>query len=224
MPVRRVYWHIGTDGDPIMQTTARTRVSLLATAPLLLVPILSWAHSPQPAPVSSVTITREIHAPLDDHFNLIDQDDRPVSDHDFRGAPVLIYFGYTNCPDACPLDAQTISAVVDLLDTRGERLTPIFITVDPERDTPAELKKFLFVFHPRFVGLTGPIAEIHRVTAAYGAEDDHINERSASDYDILHPAIAYLLGTKGEFIDLIRLSDDPQTVVDNIESLLRQQR
>jgi protein SCO1/2 len=190
---------------------------------LLLVTLQSsaWAHSPQPAAASSVVITREVHTPLDGHFALMDQNGRAVSDGDFRGMPLLIYFGYTNCPDTCPLDTQTISAAVDILDARGQRVTPIFITVDPERDTPSRLKTFLAAFHPRFVGLTGAVGEIRRVTAAYGAEDDRINEKPSGDYDMLHPAIAYLMGRKGEFLDLIPLKDDPQQVAEAVAALLK---
>ncbi len=193
----------------------------LLSALLLAFVSSAWAHSPQSAPVSSVVITREVHTALDGHFALMDQNGRAVSDQDFRGAPRLIYFGYTNCPDTCPLDAQTISAVVDALDARGERVTPIFVTVDPERDTPARLKAFLGVFHPRFVGLTGAVAEVRRVTAAYGAEDDRVNEKSSGAYDVLHPAIAYLMGPKGEFLDLVRLKDDPRQIAEMIEALLK---
>ena len=187
----------------------------------LCLSVSAWAHSPS-APVSSVTITREIHTPIDGHFSLVNQDGRRVSDGDFRGAPMLIYFGYTNCPDTCPLDAQTISAVVDVLDRRGERVTPIFITVDPERDRPAQLKKFLSAFHPRFVGVTGSVAEIRRVTAAYGAEDDRTNEKPSGNYDVLHLAMAYLMGGNGEFLNLIRLKGDPESIATGIEAALRQ--
>lgn len=187
----------------------------------LFLPLSALAPSPQPAPVSGVTITREVHAPLDRRFALVNQDGRSVSDRDFRSAPMLIYFGYTNCPDACPLDSQTISTVVDLLDARGEHLTPIFITVDPDRDTPAQLKKFLSAFHSRFVGLTGPVAEIRRVTAAYGAEDNRVNEKPSGDYDVLHPAIGYLMSRNGEFLDLIRLGGDPKTIAAGVEAVLR---
>lgn len=186
--------------------------------------VSAWAHSPQSPVVSSVVITREVHKPLDGRFALVDQNGRSVSDRDFRGTPMLIYFGYTNCPDTCPLDAQTISTVVDVLDRRGERVTPIFITVDPERDTPGRLKEFLSAFHPRFVGLTGPVAEIRRVTAAYGAEDDRVNEKPSGSYDVLHPAIAYLMRRSGQFLDLVRLNEKPDEIAATIDSLLKGER
>jgi protein SCO1/2 len=198
--------------------------SPLLAALLLVLVSPAWAHSPQSAAVSSVVITREVHTALDGHFALMDQNGRAVSDRDFRGTPLLIYFGYTNCPDTCPLDAQTISAVVDRLDARRERVTPIFVTVDPERDTPARLKAFLGAFHPRFVGLTGAVGEVRRVTAAYGAEDDRVNEKPSGAYDVLHPAIAYLMGRKGEFLDLVRLKDDPDQIVESVETLLKADR
>ena len=222
-------YHIGERGlSDIVQSSSLSlgKEALLNRIPLLGVLLLAlqghaWAHSPQTAPVSSVVITREVHTRLDGHFNLVQQDGHAASDLDFRGTPLLIYFGYTNCPDTCPLDAQTIGATVDILDGRGERVTPIFVTVDPERDTPSRLKTFLAAFHPRFVGLTGTLAEIRRVTAAYGAEDDRVNEKPSGAYDMLHPAIAYLMGWKGEFLDLIRLNDDPHQVAETVAALLK---
>ncbi len=216
---RRVSLAFGSTHEVPMVRLLSIVGGLLAT---LYLPLSASAHSPQPAPVGAVTITRDVHRPLDGRFALVNQDGDPVSDRDFRGAPTLIYFGYTNCPDTCPLDSQTISTVVDLLDARGERMTPVFITVDPERDTPAQLRKFLSAFHPRFVGLTGPVAEIRRVTAAYGAEDDRVNEKPSGDYEVLHPAIAYLMGRNGEFLDLIRLGGDPKTITAGVEAALRE--
>lgn len=199
-----------------MRSSVLTAACLLA----LSLPTGARAHSPNDNAATAVVITHVPDTPLDGHFGLVDQDGRSVSDRDFRGTPMLIYFGYTNCPDTCPLDAQTITNVVDLLDARGERVIPVFITVDPERDTPERLKVFLSSFHPRFVGLTGAVAEIRRVTAAYAAEDDRINERPSGEYDMLHPAIAYLMGRKGEFIDLIRLKDAPDAIAGRVETAL----
>ena len=197
------------------------RMSSLIGGLLVALCLPAWSHSPEPPAASSVSITRDVHTPLDGHFALISQNGGAVSDRDFRGTPMLIYFGYTSCPDVCPLNAQTISSVVDLLEARGERVSPIFITVDPERDTPDRLKTFLSAFDPRFVGLTGDVAEIRRVTAAYGAEDDRVNERAPGDYDMLHPALAYLMGRKGQFLNLVRLTDDAETVAATIETQLR---
>lgn len=198
--------------------------------PAILIPTmllaLAWvataeAHSSGAPAASAVAITRSGNRTLGGPFSLIDQSGRQVSDRDFRGAPMLIYFGYTNCKDACPLDAQAIAAAIDLLDARGFKVTPIFITVDPARDSPARLREFLAAFHPRFVGLTGPVEDVGKVAAAYGAEDDPVNVKAPDAYDVLHPAIAYLMGAEGEFIDLIPLGDPPGLIAKRITGLVR---
>src|SRR5579859_6694877 len=114
----------------------------LSLLPIAIIRTPISAHSNSGPVVSSVTISRP-SASFGGAFSLIDQDNRPVSSADFRGTPMLIYFGYTNFIDACPLDTQSVSSIVDLLDRRGVVVGPIFITVDPERDTPARLKEFL---------------------------------------------------------------------------------
>jgi protein SCO1/2 len=105
-------------------------------------------------------------------FSLIDQDGRPVTDRDFAGRYRIVYFGYTFCPDVCPTDVQNIAAALRLLErdepALARRIVPVFITIDPARDTPAALKRFVTAFHPRLVGLTGTPAQIAKVAKAYG--------------------------------------------------------
>src|SRR5216683_5650502 len=182
----------------------------------------AWAHSTSSPAASSVTITRSGAANFGGPFSLIDQNGRPVSSTDFRGTPMLIYFGYTNCTDTCPLDTQAMSNVVDVLDQRGVAIAPIFITVDPQRDTPARLKEFLSAFHSRFVGLTGPVDSVMKITKAYGAsgDGDRVNDKSDGRYDVLHTAIAYLMGRHGEFLDVIDLKDQPEVIAETITNLV----
>ncbi len=105
-------------------------------------------------------------------FSLIDQNGRTVSDRDFAGRYRIVYFGYTFCPDVCPTDVQNIAAAVKLLErdepALARRIAPIFITIDPARDTPPVLKRFVSAFHPRLVGLTGTAAQIAKVAREYG--------------------------------------------------------
>jgi protein SCO1/2 len=105
-------------------------------------------------------------------FSLIDQDGRPVTDRDFAGRYRIVYFGYTFCPDVCPTDVQNIAAALKLLErdepALARRIVPVFITIDPARDTPAALKRFVTAFHSRLVGLTGTPAQIAKVAKAYG--------------------------------------------------------
>ena len=191
---------------------------LLALPWLLTMPAIGWGHQAVSAIQPSVTTI--FHKPFGGPFSLVDQSGRTISDRDFRGTPMLIYFGYTNCPDQCPLDAQVISAVIDRLDHRGTIVAPIFITTDPARDTPARLAQFLAAFHPRFVGLTGSADAIEKLATAYGAQGERINETAPQTYDVTHPSFAYLMGRKGEFLRTIHLEDEPdaiaETIVDSI--------
>ena len=101
-------------------------------------------------------------APVGGPFELIDQTGHRRTDLDFRGKLVVLYFGYTYCPDVCPTELQSISLALDKLGAMAEAVQPLFITVDPERDTPARLAEFVSSFHPRLVGLTGPVADVKK--------------------------------------------------------------
>lgn len=187
------------------------RLPLFFAIPLWLVTsAIGCGHQAETTAAPSVTTI--FHKPFGNPFSLIDQPGRAISDRDFHGTPMLIYFAYTNCPDKCPLDAQTISAVIDDLDKRGATVVPIFITTDPARDTPARLQEFFASFHTRFIGLTGSVDEIVKLTAAYGAGGDRINETGPNAYDVLHPSFVYLMDRKGEFLRTIHLDEDPDAI------------
>jgi cytochrome oxidase Cu insertion factor (SCO1/SenC/PrrC family) len=98
--------------------------------------------------------------PIGGPFALTDQTGQPRSDADFRGKLMLVYFGFTNCPDICPTDLQQMGLAVDRLGLAGQMVQPVFITVDPERDTAKHLKDYMPMFHPRFIGLTGDAVAI----------------------------------------------------------------
>jgi cytochrome oxidase Cu insertion factor (SCO1/SenC/PrrC family) len=105
--------------------------------------------------------------PIGGPFNLIDQDGRQRTDAQFRGKFLLLYFGYTYCPDICPTDLMAISSAINILGTAGNEVQPIFITVDPERDTVKQLADYVSSFHPRLIGLTGAARDIRKVALAY---------------------------------------------------------
>ena len=100
-------------------------------------------------------------------FALTDQDGKRVTDKDFRGRYTLVFFGFTMCPDVCPSALQVMAAALEKLGAKGQQLTPVFMTIDPERDTPGQLAGYVKSFHPRLVGLTGTPADIEAVTKAY---------------------------------------------------------
>lgn len=137
-------------------------------------------------------------------FSLVTQNGRRVSDADFRGRFLLVYFGYTRCPDVCPVDLLVLSKAMEALGPEGERVQPLFITVDPARDTQALLADYLSGFHPKMLGLTGSEAEIADVVRAYKVH--RVKYTPAGDpanYGIDHSSLTYLMGPDGKFRTLI---------------------
>jgi protein SCO1/2 len=136
---------------------------------------------------------------------------------------MLIFFGYTFCPDVCPLELQTVGRAMDILGPKGSKITPIFITVDPARDTPAHLKDYVAAFHPRMVGLTGSADDIAAVGKAYkiyyrkpvGTKAD------AKDYLMDHSAFTYLMGPDGKVTALFRPKTTPEVLAREIARFVK---
>lgn len=155
-------------------------------------------------------------------FALIDQDGKPVSDHDFAGRYRLIYFGYTFCPDVCPTDlARNARAIRALPADVAARVQPIFITIDPARDGPAVLKQYVANFPPRLIGLTGDQAEIDRVARAYKVYASRQATAGAAGYLMGHTDLTYLMGPDGAPIAFFTGQDTPATVAAAIVRYVR---
>lgn len=134
-------------------------------------------------------------------FSLTDQDGKRVTDQDFRGRYMLIFFGYTYCPDVCPSELQVMSAALDQLGSEADKIQPIFVTIDPARDTPETLKVYVSNFHPRLIGLTGSEAEIAAVANAYRVYYAKAKgSENKPDYLMDHGTILYLMGPDGKFV------------------------
>jgi protein SCO1/2 len=135
-------------------------------------------------------------------FTLVNQDGQTVTEADFRGRHMLVFFGYTFCPDVCPTTLQTASSALDLVEDRAAAVQPVFITVDPTRDTPAILKEYVAHFHPSLVGLGGTAEQIAAAAKAYRVyyAKDTAEGDSADDYLVAHSAITYLMDPDGKFV------------------------
>jgi len=135
-------------------------------------------------------------------FTLIDQDGKPTTDLDFKGQHMLIYFGYTYCPDICPNSLTTMSDALDLLGEDASKVIPILITFDPARDTPEYLKEYASYFHPRLKALTGTPEQIASVTKAYRVYYGKIikDDAEPEDYLMNHSSATYLMGPNGAFL------------------------
>jgi protein SCO1/2 len=131
-------------------------------------------------------------------FTLVDDTGKRVTDKDYRGRYMLVFFGFTSCPDICPAGLQLISAALDKLGPKADRVTPIFISVDPERDTPQKLAAYVKNFNPHLVGLTGTPEEIAAVAKAYKVFYQKVaNQSSPADYGMDHTSIIYLMDPNG---------------------------
>lgn len=154
-------------------------------------------------------------------FTLTDHTGRRVSDRDFRGQYILVYFGFTFCPDVCPSGLQVMAAALDQLGPKAEKITPIFISVDPERDTPEQLAQYVPSFHPRLVGLTGTPDEIQDVTKAYRVYYRKVkDEKSTAEYTIDHTSIIYLMSPDGEFIAHFTHATPASAMAEKLEKVL----
>jgi cytochrome oxidase Cu insertion factor (SCO1/SenC/PrrC family) len=154
--------------------------------------------------------------PIGGPFALVDHTGKARTDEDFRGKLLLIYFGYTYCPDVCPTDLQQIGLAVDRLGTAGEAVQPLFITLDPERDTAAHLADYLPLFHPRLIGLTGSAEQIRHVALAYKVYYAKYPPGS-SDYVIDHSSFIYLADENGKYIGFF----PPGTSFDRIIEIIK---
>ncbi|WP_313536661.1 SCO family protein [Sphingomonas sp.] len=156
-------------------------------------------------------------------FTLTDQNGKTVTDADFTGRYRIVYFGYTYCPDVCPTDLTKIGAALRTLDKQAPRtaqkIVPLFISVDPERDTPAQLKQYVGNFYPRLVGLTGTPQAIAQVAKAYAIA--YMKQPTPSGYLMGHTQVAYLMGPDGKPITSLPLEEDPPAIVAELEHWVR---
>ena len=138
-------------------------------------------------------------------FRLVDHTGKTVTERDFRGRYMLIYFGYSYCPDVCPTTLGVVAEALQKLGSQGQRVTPILITIDPERDTPQVLAEYMKAFGPTFVGLTGSEAAIkdaekkYRVYAAKKPLDS--SKGSEGNYGVDHSSVLYLMGPDGRLVN-----------------------
>lgn len=154
-------------------------------------------------------------------FSLVDQDGRRVTDQSFAGRYRLIYFGFANCPDVCPVDLQVLGAGLRQFERddpqRAQRVQPIFVTVDPARDTPALLKRYVAAFHPRLTGLTGTQAEVDAAKRAFAIFAEAEERGAAGGYNVNHSRYILLMGPQGEPIAIVPHDQGPAGVAAELD-------
>lgn len=158
-------------------------------------------------------------------FTLTDQNGRQVSDRQFNGQYRLMYFGFTFCPDVCPVDLQIIGQAMRILEKDSpdiaRKIQPIFITVDPERDRPAVLKPYVSAFHPRLIGLTGTPEQIATVAKSFGVYFSKADQAGSTSYLVDHSRIALLFGPEGEPIAILPQEEGAEAVAAELKRWVR---
>jgi protein SCO1/2 len=142
-------------------------------------------------------------------FSLVDGDGKPVTEQTWRGKYMLVYFGYTFCPDVCPTTLTAVGDALDKLGAKADRIQPLFITVDPKRDTPAVVKQYAAAFGLRIIGLTGSPEQVAAAAKAYRVYfAEHRTGPGPDDYSMDHSSVLYLMGPDGRFIAPVRADQD----------------
>ena len=198
-------------------------VGCLAVAIVAVMALRPRPPMPVSAPIAESGVMRVAGASIGGPFQLTDHSGRTVSEADFAGRFMLIYFGFTHCPDICPTELQVMANAVDALGGDESRVVPIFITVDPQRDTVAHLKDYVAAFHPKVVGLTGNAEQIAAVAKAYkvyfskqpGAVAD------TKDYQVDHTSFVYLMGPDGVIRSVFRAGTSAKAMAGEILGQLR---
>ena len=156
-------------------------------------------------------------------FNMVNQDGEPVTEKDFRGKYMLIFFGYTFCPDVCPTELQVITAALEQLGDGAKNIQPVFVSIDPERDTPAVMKEYVANFYPGMIGLTGSKEQVAEMAKRFLVVYSKVAETGtpAKEYAMDHTSSTYLMGPDGNFIKHFSYGTDPDKLAKGLLAAIR---
>lgn len=193
------------------EPTGRRRLLLLAPAGVLAVGFAGtagWLLTRRDGPV-----------PIGGPFELVDGDGRPVTDRNFRGKWMLVYFGFTHCPDACPLGLQNMAAARDLLGPAGDQVALVFITLDPERDTPEVMRDYASAFDTSVAALTGSPEQVAKVAKEYRVYYAKAPMKDGG-YSVDHTSIVYAMDPQGRFAANFTHETPPEQIAARLQKLI----
>lgn len=191
--------------------------SLIAGAALAVV-AFGWRSPPQLGGEAQIQGTALVGGP----FTLTDHTGARVTEKDFLGKYAVIFFGFTNCPDICPSGLQVLTAALNDIGDQAKLVRPIFVTLDPQRDTPEKLAQYLKSFHPNFIGLTGSEQEVAAAAKAYRVYYQKVTDDSnPANYSFDHASLFYIMGKDGAFIAPIAHTNDVAEVSAALKKALR---
>jgi protein SCO1/2 len=202
-------------------------LALAAGAVLSLAAMLAGAQDSTPRRTDAARLMEELMSgkvPVGGEFSLTDPRGGRVRLSDFRGRFVLLYFGFTTCPDICPTDLLAIGEAVKALGKDGDSVQPVFVTLDPERDTREMIGEYVANFHPRFVALTGSEAEVRRVATSYKVFFEKLPMTGAAKYTIDHSAFTFLIDRNGGYLGVFPPGTPPERMATVVRDELRSPR
>ena len=187
------------------------KLILVVTAAFLMGAVGALALIPPKHNILETKIRSTGKAAIGGAFTLTDHTGKQVTEKDFRGKYSLVYFGFTFCPDVCPSELQVISEALNLLGDKAQSVTPVFISVDPDRDTVEQMASYVSNFHPSLVGLTGTHEQIKAAARAYRVYYKKVDDEMSSDgYSMDHSAIVYLMNADGEYVSHFSYGTKPK--------------
>jgi protein SCO1/2 len=183
---------------------------------LFAVVVLCACNKTQPAPSG---LDQAARPPFGGDFTLTNQDNQPFRLNQLRGRPAVLFFGYTSCPDMCPMTMSRIAAALKLVGDEGHDVTTIFVSVDPQRDTPAALKEYVSSFSIPVIGLTGTPEEVARVASQYHASYQ-IVPTGTTNYLVNHTSAIFLIDRQGRLRQFFGFNEKPETLASALRALL----
>jgi len=174
------------------------------------------SQGPQPT-VGLVSSASNVGGP----FSLVDAEGREVTERDFLGTPFIVYFGFTFCPDACPTQLQILAAALDQLGEKGRAVKVLFVTIDPDRDTPSVVGRYARAFGPQILGLTGSPEQVAQAARAYGVFFQKVPlADNPGEYTMDHTTAVYLMNAKGKLQSIFVPNQPPEDIAATIARLL----
>jgi protein SCO1/2 len=186
---------------------------------LIVLILLAWGGvwlTGRTVATSAIGVPGDVH--IGGPFTLTDTTGKTVTDATYRGRWMLVYFGYTYCPDVCPTELQAVAAGMDQLGPLAAKVAPIFITVDPERDTPATMAEYVKLFDDRLIGLSGTPEQIAAVARAYRVYYAKVTTKESSAYLMNHSSFLYLMGPDGQLRQLFKQGTSGTDIADAIRT------
>jgi cytochrome oxidase Cu insertion factor (SCO1/SenC/PrrC family) len=154
-------------------------------------------------------------------FTMLNQNGETVTDKSYAGYYTLLFFGFTNCKDICPAELQVVTAALNEMGAEADKITPLFVTVDPERDKPDVMKTYVSAFHPHLQGLTGSVEQVAQMAKAYHIFYAKVPDpKDPNDYEMDHSSILYFMGPDGKFLKYFAYSTDAKALSEALKSVL----